>query len=459
MGLLLTAFVALVPTVRFAYEAPTLHVALETSAILIGSLAALLIFGRFRQTGSSQELVVVYVLGVLALTNLFLAAVPAVLHAARDEVYLAWAQTTARFVASVVLAAAAFGSRSPVRYPTIAGASVVAASLGTLLLISIATLAAVPFLPDPLGTIVLSEESVRPRVNGHPVFLALQLGQMVAFGIAALGFLRSSERERSPFTAWMAAGCLLAAFSRFNYFLFPSRFTDFVYAGDVLRLGFYLCLLVGGVQEIYSYWRSLADARVGETRRRLARDLHDGLAQELVFITAQSRRFLSRPPEPQDLQRLSGAADRAVAESRRAIDLLGSDREQSLRETLIELAEETERRVGRKVVVNADEVEVDPELREGALRLVREAVMNAIRHSGSDVVTVSLRNGDPFSVTIKDRGTGFDPNDPDIERKGFGLVTMRERARALGGDVQVSSVAGSGTEVTIELPCRIPEEE
>lgn len=453
-GLALTAVVALAPTVRFAYEAPTLHVALETSAILIASLAGLLLFGRFRQKGSSQDLILVYVLGVLAMTNLFLAMVPSFLEVPRDEVFVAWAQAIARFVAGVVLIGAAFAPDTRLATSTVAGVSVAAASLATLVLIALATLFASPMLPEPLGAVVVSEDASRPRVEGNPVFLGLQLGQMLAFGISALGFLATAERERDQLLGWVAAGCVLSALSRFNYFLFPSRYTDFVYVGDILRLAFYSCLLVGGVQEIYSYWRSLAEARVGETRRRLASDLHDGLAQELVFITAQTRRFLTRTPEPDDLQRLSGAADRAVAESRRAIDLLSLDREQSLKEALVELAEETERRVGKTVEIDAHEVEVDPEIREGALRIVREAVMNALRHSGAARVAISLRDGEPFTVSVTDEGTGFDPDQEDIQRKGFGLITMSERARGLGGEIAITSQAGSGTEVAISLPRR-----
>lgn len=451
VGVGLTVFVSLIPTVRFVYESPRVHVALETTAILIGALTALLIFGRFRQTGSSQDLIIVYVLGVLAMTNLFLAAVPAMMQVSRNEVFLAWAQATARFVAAAVLAVGAFAPETPVRRQGTAGMSVVGASFGTLALIALATAIATPFLPDPLGNVTLSEDSYRPHIEGHPFFLSIQLAQMTAFGLAAFGFLRSAERERGGMLAWVAAGCVLAALSRFNYFLFPSRYTDYVYIGDIFRLGFYLSLLVGGVREISSYWSTLADARVGETRRRLARDLHDGLAQELVFITAQTRRFLKRAPEVQDLQRLSGAADRAVAESRRAIDLLATDREQTLRQALLELAEETERRVGKRVAVAAEAVEVDPKIREGALRIAREAVMNAVRHSGTDSVMISLTDGEPFTLAVNDEGTGFDPEDEKIERKGFGLLTMRERARSLGGDLKIRS-GSHGTSIEIVLP-------
>ena len=452
VGLVLTAVVILVPTVRFAYESPPLHVALETTAILIGGLAALLIFGRFRQTGSSQDLVLVYVLGVLAMTNFFLAAVPSLMAVPRNEVFLAWAQATARFVAGVVLAGAAFAPETRVRHRGVAGVSVAAASFGTLFLIALAALIATPFLPDPLGPVVVSAESFRPKVEGHPVFLALQLGQMAAFGLAAVGFLRSAEREEGAITAWVAAGCVLSAISRFNYFLFPSRYTDYVYVGDLLRLGFYLCLLIGGIREISSYWRSLALVEVGEARRRLASDLHDGVAQELVFITAQANRMVKRGADAHDLQRLASAADRAVAESRRAINALSSREEQSLMEALEELGEEMARRVGARVKLDLEPVESTSQTREALIRIAREALSNALRHSSSDVVRLELRDRDGPWIKISDTGVGFDPEDDDYRRKGFGLVSLTERAKALGGEATVSSAPGIGTEVVVRVP-------
>lgn len=455
-GLALTAFVAFVPTVRFAYENPALHVALETAAILIGGFAALLVFGRFRQTASSQDLMLVYVLGVLALTNFFLATVPSLLEVPRNEVFLAWAQATARFVAAVVLVGAAFGRGTEVRNQTVAGASVVAASFGTLLLVALVTLIATPFLPDPLGDVVLSADSMRPRVDGHPVFLGLQLGQMAAFGLAAMGFLRSAERDEGAITAWVAAGCVLSAFSRFNYFLFPSRYTDYVYVGDLLRLGFYLCLLTGAVREISSYWRSVAAAQVGETRRRLASDLHDGVAQELVFITAQSRRMMTRQIESYDLERLASAADRAVAESRRAINALSTDSEQSLKEAVAELGEEIGRRVGVQVEMDLADVRCTPPLREGLVRIVREALMNAVRHGQPTLVKVQLRDEDGPWIQISDDGRGFDPPTEKQRKKGFGLVSMEERAKAMGGTTRLVSEPEKGTKVIIQIPSEPP---
>lgn len=452
LGLVVTAAVTFVPALSFVYESPSLHVAIETAAVLIGLMAAVLIFGRFKLTGAIPDLLIVYVLAVLAFTNLFFSAVPNLLGVSTDEVFLAWTQSTARLVATEILAVAAFVKVSRFKAVSIAGLSVVLAGLLTLLVIALLAIAAAPLLPDPIGSVVAIEDGRRPTVDGHPVFLALQLAQMALFGVAAFGFLRKTKLDVSPMMTWIAAGCVLAAFSRLNYFLFPSRYTDYVYIGDFLRLGFYLCLLIGALRELTSYWQRLSEARVGDTRRRLAQGLHDGLAQELVFITAQTQRLLSKGATQQDLQRLAGAADRAVAESRRAINALSTGREQTLEEALEELGEEVSRRVGVRVVLDLEPVETTSETREALIRMTREALMNAVRHGSADEVRLELRDDGATLVRIKDDGSGFDLGDEGLRKKGFGLVSLSERARGLGGEAVIESAPGRGTEVTIRVP-------
>ena len=451
-GAAVTLSVSLLPFIRFVYRNRSLQIALETTIVLIGLLSALIIFGRFRQRGALQDLAVVYVLVILAFTSLVFGTVPAVLDLDRGETFLAWTQATARLVASAILAAAAFGTAGRIKNRSVGGIYVIAASTITLFVIAAVALALAPYLPDAVDTAGPVADEMRPNVDGHPLFLSLQLGQMTLFAVAALGFWRRSERDPSPMTVWLAAGCVLAAFARLNYFLLPTLYTDYVYVGDILRLGFYLFLLIGGVREIRSYWLSLADAAVIEERRRVARDLHDGLAQELVFITAQTRRFMKHTPDERDLQRLSSAADRAVAESRRAINALSAGRDQRLDEVLVEMAEEAGRRVGLKVTLDVEPVDLPGSEKEMIIRVAREALMNAIRHGSPDRVRLQLENRDGIWLRIADDGTGFDPAAEATKRSGFGLISMRERIEAVGGTMEVSSRPGKGTEVVIGVP-------
>lgn len=451
-GAAVTLAVSLLPFIRFVYRNKSLQIALETTIVLIGLLAALIIFGRFRQRGALQDLAVVYVLVILALTSLVFGTVPSLLDLDRGETFLAWTQATARLVASAILAVAAFGNVAQVKNRMVGGIYVIAASTITLFVIAAIALAAVPYLPEAVDTAGPVVDEVRPNVDGHPVFLSLQLGQMALFAVAAVGFWRRSERDPAPMTVWLAAGCVLAAFARLNYFLLPTLYTDYVYVGDILRLGFYLFLLIGGVREIRSYWLSLADAAITEERRRVARDLHDGLAQELVFITAQTRRFMKQTPDERDLQRLSSAADRAVAESRRAINALSGGRDQRLDEVLVEMAEEAGRRVGLKVSVDVEPVDLPGSGKETLIRVAREALMNSIRHGSPERVALTLENRDGIRLRIADDGSGFDPEAEATTKSGFGLISMRERIEALGGTIEISSRPGSGAEIVAEVP-------
>ena len=456
LGVVVTATVIFVPTISFVYRSPRLHVAIETAAIMIGLIAAILVFGRFRHRAVAQDLVIVYALLVLAFTNLFFSAVPAAFGAEPDEAYLAWTQAAARLVACASLVVAAWIRPRRLTDTGVAGITVTSASAMTLLVVAAGALALSSTLPDPIGTVVSVQEGFRPSVDGHPVFLALQLAQMALLGAAAVGFLRKADSEAGPMTGWIAAGCVLSAFARFNYFLFPSRYTDYVYVGDLLRLGFYVCLLMGGVKELSSYWRTLAKAEVGEARRRLASDLHDGVAQELVFISAQTQRLINRGAEARDLQRLANSADRAVAESRRAMNALSGEREQPLHLALEELAEEMGRRSEVKIVLDLDTVATSGQTREGLIRLVREALMNAVRHSSATTVRVELRNRAGPHIKVIDDGVGFDLEAESTAPTGFGLMTLSEKAKALGGEATITSASGAGTQVMIRVPAELP---
>ena len=93
---------------------------------------------------------------------------------------------------------------------------------------------------------------------GHPALLGAQLLLVALFALAVIGFTKAAERaDDDPFVRWLGPGTALSALARFNYFLFPSIYTQFIYAGDLLRLAFYLMVMLGASQEIRHYWRRL----------------------------------------------------------------------------------------------------------------------------------------------------------------------------------------------------------
>ncbi|HEX2505249.1 MAG TPA: ATP-binding protein, partial [Gaiellaceae bacterium] len=118
---------------------------------------------------------------------------------------------------------------------------------------------------------------------------------------------------------------------------------------------------------------------------------------------------------------------------------------------LLQAAEEVAHRVGTQVRFDGERVvDVPGDTREALIRIVREAVANAGRHGGAARVSIELANGNGLRLRIIDDGAGFVPG---LTRPGgFGLVSMRERAEALGGSLILESEPGEGTTVEVLVP-------
>lgn len=451
----LTLLISLLPFVYFAYRSRSTHVAIETAAALIALLASYLVFERFRRDTRLNNLLLAAALFLFAFTNLFFSALPAMLEA-RPGAFSTWAPVAGRVLGATALAVSAFAPGTCLRRPRTAASGLLVGCAAVLA--AIAVFAAIfserlPTAVDP----ALSPESSSAVLIGDPAVLVVQLLVMALFGAAAVGFARRAERGGDELMGWFAIGSTLAAFSRLNYFLFPSLYSEWVYTGDLFRLAFYLVLLFGSAHEIDSYHRRLAEATVLEDRRRMARDLHDGLAQELAFIATQVKRLARGSPAHQSvLDRVSGAAERALDESRGAISALTRPTHEPLDVELAQAAEEVAERVGVRLRFELlDSVEVASPTRMALRRVVREAVTNAARHGRARTVTIDLSSQGGLRLRIADDGRGFDPNAVVAEGAssgGFGLISMRERTEALGGQLRISSSPGSGTEIEVILP-------
>jgi signal transduction histidine kinase len=198
--------------------------------------------------------------------------------------------------------------------------------------------------------------------------------------------------------------------------------------------------------------RRTCRAAVRRERERVARDLHDGLAQELAFIVTQTRRVAATDESGDEaLAAITGAAQRALDESRTLIGGLRAGEDRPVDIAVAEAAEELAHRTGASVrVAAADGVVLPPATRDALVRIVREGVTNAVRHAQASDITVEL-TGDPgIRLSIVDNGVGFDP--ATAARGGFGLTSMRERARAAGGDLKCLSSPGAGTQIEVVFP-------
>ncbi len=204
-------------------------------------------------------------------------------------------------------------------------------------------------------------------------------------------------------------------------------------------------------------------------RERLAREMHDGLAQALALIcmrlpSLEEAVGRDDAPASQAIAReLRDIATRALQEVRQAIfDLrVMVSRNLGLVPTLTEYLHDFSADSGIRMDFSADggEFQFAPDVELQLMRILQEALTNVRRHARASYVTVRLqRAGDAARLIIRDDGCGFDPGRSGAEgRAHFGLTTMRERAEAVGGKFCMESQPGQGTTVEVVLPLPPPE--
>jgi signal transduction histidine kinase len=220
----------------------------------------------------------------------------------------------------------------------------------------------------------------------------------------------------------------------------------------VLALAICAAALGAGITGALAASRRRAIAKaIAQERRRIARDLHDGLAQELAYIRMEAMRMAAGRPDER-VSRLANAAERALQESRGAIAALRREHEGSLSLELTHVAEELTDRAGARLSLQLEpDVEIQPERRQALVRILREAITNGVRHGRATEVALELSGGQGVRMAVRDNGDGFAPGG-SRPRGSFGLTTMRERAQAMGGDLTIRSDPGEGTLVEVVLP-------
>ena len=447
-GIATVAF-ALLPQLHLDYQWPAVRLALETSGSLIALIAGFLVFGRLLRRTHLNELLLACGLGVLALSNLFFVTVPAVAGWAPDDLTV-WAAPFARSVGAILFALAALVPHHRLRR---SGPVLALAAVCIITALALATVFIHAFAkrwPPKYAATVTPQSLAQPALHAHPAVIIFELLIAVLYGLAAVGFLSRSTRFGDEFFGWLAVAAILAVVSHVNYSLFPAFYSQSVlYTGDVFRFTFYVALLVGCMREIWSYWRALSEAAVLEDRRRIARDLHDGLAQELAYIS-RNLGSVSEGTNGNVVGRLRLAVERAQLESRRAISALAPPRNEAVEVALTEAAAEVAERF--RVELDLDlvpGVRLSPTRAEALVRIACEAITNAARHSGTKSVALRLeRDRSLIRLRVTDRGCGFDTNVPS---NGFGLISMGERARLVGGELRICSTPGRGSEVEVAI--------
>jgi signal transduction histidine kinase len=273
----------------------------------------------------------------------------------------------------------------------------------------------------------------------------VQLATAAALVAAAVGLARREE----PLLRWVAVAVVLAGVAKLDYALFPPLGPENVHLGDLLRVAAWGVLFGAVLGEVRSHVRQRSQAAVERERRRLARELHDGVAQELAFI----RRRAGRLAESPDGVEIVDAAERALEDSRRAIEALVPPAHEPLEVALERLGARLATECGVEVQVNVRvATDVKDDVRAELVRIISEAVRNAAHHGGARHVRVDLQ-GTPLAVRIIDDGSGFrDGANSGLGVAGYGLIAMRERAEMVGGQFSLESVRGAGTLVQVVLP-------
>jgi signal transduction histidine kinase len=445
----LTDLVVMVPGLHYAYRSVPLHAMLETTATIIALLTTVLLWGRLRQRQRLDDLLLFVALALLTTTNLLFAAIPAAIWT-DPHPFSIWTTVCGGAVCAALLAGAALAP--PIRLRDYEKAARIAIILMSFGLVAIGTVIGVFVDRLPVGLDPARNPTSAGLFVGNDLIVTAQILIAVLFLVAAFGFTRRAERSGDELLLWLGASAMVGAFARVNYFIYPSLYSEWVYTGDALRLGWHVLLFVGAAREIQLYQRAYAEKRVLEERRRIARDLHDGLAQELAYISATTRNLADSDASSLRFRQLASAAERGLGESRRAIASLterSSDEPFDL--ALVQTVEEVAHRHGTHVVINAEPtLGIPQERQEQLLRIAREAVTNAARHSAANVVRVQFANGRGLRLQIDDDGVGFDPD--TTESSGFGLVTMRERAAAMGGEFNLESAPDEGTRIEVIVP-------
>ena len=206
--------------------------------------------------------------------------------------------------------------------------------------------------------------------------------------------------------------------------------------------------------------RQTSDAQEKE-RLRVARDLHDGVGQNLTALkfSLESLKLENSERNQADLERLKRLAGDIIRGVRMATFNLRPPElsDYGLAITLERMARELSRLTGERVVFEAEQfdVDLDPAVELNLYRITQEAVNNAIKYAGANYILVTLSAGDNLvSVTVDDDGRGFDPElvKSRTDGSGLGLASMEERISQLHGRLFIHSSPERGTRITINVP-------
>jgi signal transduction histidine kinase len=198
-----------------------------------------------------------------------------------------------------------------------------------------------------------------------------------------------------------------------------------------------------------------------DERKRVARELHDGIGQSLQSIKLRLKMLESHIEKGGGVTRealselttdVSQSIDeiRSIAMDLRPSFLKNTDFVDAIRWYAVKMQEQSGVRI---TVQSEDLVKVAPKAKESLYRIYQEALSNALKHSGASAINVMLSSiNSSLLLQISDDGKGFDPARPEQRGSGIGLYTMKERVELLHGILRIESSDATGTAISIEVP-------
>jgi signal transduction histidine kinase len=426
------------PVLRTQYDAPALLLVLETTMALVGLLVAILAANRFAVDGLRTDLLLAAGFLVNSLSLVAFAILP-VLGGRSLQPAEAWAAALGGILGTALVAVAPFvsarsRSRERAIWDTLAASAIAILSAWVLLRAHSSELPAL----------------TRVAGSAEPAGLAFVLSiQALLYLLAVVGWGRRLARTGDDLAQWLALGFTLQLFAALHLVLDPPRGTTYVAEGDFLRLLAFGLMLVGA-------WRAIRSAELGraiaEERARVAREIHDGLAQYLFAVSTHAQMLDSGTPVEEVGPQLKEAASLAQQEARFAILALSSAGGTAPFDSALRRYVEFLTADGELAV----DFEIDPAIRLAPdeqieiFRIVQEGLGNARRHAHAthaQVVIGRRPSGERF-VAIEDDGEGFPQ---EVSTAGQGLRNMRDRASSIDGGFSVRSTPGLGTALEVVL--------
>ena len=435
LGATLALFVAY-PDLRPTFDLPQVRLVLDTTVALAAVLVAVLAGVRFSVDGRRLDLLLCAGFS-LAAGATFCFAVAPILGGHEHHRREVWALLWCRVLAALLIAAAAFTHRRTTARRR---------ELLELLVIVPGVLVGLWMLAESAGTalpLLTTNDHDQP-----PLLTSMLAVRTLASLLAVIGFGLRFRARGNDLDRWLALGATLFLFGDLNYVFTPAVSYRFVSTGDFLRLLAYAVLLVG-------VWRAIRFAEFGravaEERARVAREIHDGLAQYLFAVSTHATMLENGADLDATIPQLKQAANAAQQEARFAILALSSASgtapfDAALRRYVDFLTADGELEVDLEIDEN---VLLAPDEQIEVFRIVQEGLANARKHAGARHADVRIRlRGDERVVSIVDDGSGFDE---ETVSSGQGLRNMKARSASIGGGFRLRSEPGRGTALEVVL--------